>query len=262
MIETHADNRPRQVRPLAGKGAFVPQRVRPRALVVADDHFVSRPLTSHLERGGFETASVIAGEGAQSEIGRAQPHVIFLHLGERPSPALALCRQIRGTVTTPVIVCSTSHDISQLVDALAAGADDHFVLPLSTPELLARVRAVIRRVRRAVAGPPADRLVAGDIEVRPFEYRAYRNGHSLNLSPTEFRLLTELLRHSGRTVSHGKLLGRRACGGEYADSGAMLRIYIRRLRARLGDAALITSERGIGYRLRPGVAASVASSAA
>jgi len=169
-------------------------------------------------------------------------------MAERESETLALCREVRAAVSTPIIVCSTSHDIAQLVDALGAGADDHFVLPLSTPEFLARVRAVIRRARRAVAGPPADRLVAGDIEVRPYEYRAYRGGRLLNLSPTEFRLLTAFVRDSGRTLSHGKLLAR-ACGAEYADSGAMLRIYVRRLRTRLGDAALITSVRGEGYRL-------------
>jgi len=261
MIETQADYRPRQVRSLASKGTFVSQRFRPRALVVAADPFVSHPLTSHLERGGFETASVIAGEGALSEIGRVRPHVVFLHMAEGHSPTLALCREIRAAVSTPIIVCSTSHDISQLVDALGAGADDHFVLPLSTPEFLARARAVMRRVRRAVAGPPADRLVAGDIEVRPYEYRAYRNGDILSLSPMEFRLLTELVRHSGHTVGHGKLLAR-ACGGDYVDSAAMLRIYVRRLRTRLGDAALITSDRGIGYRFQPALPASFASSAA
>lgn len=261
MIETRTDCPPPNIRILADDRAAASRPVRPRALVVAADPFLARPIAGHLERGGFETAAVIAGEDALREIAQARPHVIFLHAADYDSAVLALCRQVRAVVSTPIIVCSTSRDVALLVDALGAGADDVFVMPLSAPEFVARVRAVLRRAQRAAAGPPAERLLAGDIEVRPFEYRAYRKGGPLNLSPTEFRLLTALVRHSGRTVSHRQLLAR-ACGEEYADAGAILRIYIRRLRARLGDAALITSVRGEGYRLRPALPATLSSSAA
>jgi two-component system KDP operon response regulator KdpE len=155
-----------------------------------------------------------------------------------------------------------SNELSQIVDALQAGADDYFVLPMRTPEFSARTRAVIRRVRRSrVADQQEDRLMGGDVEMRLKEHRAYRNGDVLDLSPTEFRLLASLVRQSGRVVSHSRLLAQ-AWGVEYLSSRAMLRIYVRRLRAKLGDDTLIVSVRGIGYRFQPALTVAAASSAA
>jgi len=195
-----------------------------------------------------------------AEIGRQRPHVIFLSLGECNDSALHACEEMRRTVSTPIIACSTSRELAPVVAALQAGADDFFVLPMRTPEFVSRVRAIVRRVRRSRASaPPQDSIVAGDVEVRPREHRAYRSGRRLDLSPTEFRLLTALVRHSGRTMSHDKLLAQ-VWGAGYTDGGASLRIYIRRLRSKLGDESLIASTRSIGYRFQPTVA--VASPAA
>ncbi len=180
--------------------------------------------------------------------------MIFLCLAEDDGATLSPCQEIRGTVSTPIIACSTSRDLSPVVEALQAGADDYFVLPMRTPEFVSRVRAIVRRVRRSRASaPPQDRIVAGDLEVRPQEHRAYRNGEQLDLTPTEFRLLTVLVRHAGRTISHGKLL-MQGWGAGYTDGGATLRIYIRRLRTKLGDDSLIASTHSIGYRFQPAVA--------
>jgi len=235
-------------------------RPQPRALIVAGDPFTDRPLSAHLARGGFATEIVSAGGPVLAEVRLKRPHVIFLCLGARDSAALSVCEEIRRSISTPIIVCSASHELPQLVEALQAGADDYFVLPMPTAELVARVCAVLRRVRRSnTSSQPQDRIVAGDLEVRPRDHRAYRKGEPVDLSPTEFRLLTALVSDAGHTVSHRNLLAN-VWGSDYTDNGASLRIYIGRLRSKLGNDALITSTRGLGYRLQP--AAAVASPAA
>jgi DNA-binding response OmpR family regulator len=172
---------------------------------------------------------------------------------------LSFCRDLRLATETPIIGCALAHDASLVVRALQAGADDVFVLPMQTAEFVARVRAVLRRVRRAsdVSQSP-DRIVAGDVELCLREHRVYRNGRMIDLTPTEFRLLAVLARDSGRAISHKSLL-KQAWGADYDSSRAMLRIYIRRLRAKLGDnltdPALIVAVRGVGYRFEPAVIA-------
>jgi two-component system KDP operon response regulator KdpE len=229
-------------------------RPQPRALILAGDESAGRLLNAYLARGGFATEIIPTGGPVLAAIGRNRPHVIFLCLAQDHGATLSSCEEMRRSVSTPIIVCSTSRERAPVVDALQAGADDYFVLPMQTLEFVSRVRAILRRVRRSSASvPPQDRIVAGDLEVRPQEHRAYRNGEQLDLSPTEFRLLTVLVRHAGRTISHGKLLTQ-VWGAGYTESGAALRIYIRRLRSKLGDDSLIASTHSIGYRFQPAIA--------
>jgi two-component system KDP operon response regulator KdpE len=202
---------------------------QPGALVLAGDESTGQILNAYLARCGFATASIPVGGPVLAEIGRQRPHVIFLSLGEGNDAALHACEEMRRTVSTPIIACSTSRELAPVVEALQAGADDYFVLPMRIPEFLSRVRAIVRRLRRShVSAPQQDSIIAGDVEVRPQEHRSYRGGQQLDLSPTEFRLLTALVRNAGRTMSHGKLLAQ-VWGAGYTDSGASLRIYIRRL---------------------------------
>jgi DNA-binding response OmpR family regulator len=229
-------------------------RPQPRALIVAGEAPVARPLTTYLTRGGFATEVVPAGVPLLAEIGRNRPHVIFLCLAEDKGATLSSCAELRRSISTPTIVCSTSRELAPVVDALQAGADDYFVLPMQPLEFVSRVRAILRRVRRSrTSVPEQSSIVAGDLEVRPQDHRAYRNGEQLDLTPTEFRLLTVLVRNAGRTISHGKLLTQ-VWGAGYTDGGATLRIYIRRLRSKLGDDSLIASTHSIGYCFQPAVA--------
>jgi two-component system, OmpR family, KDP operon response regulator KdpE len=239
--------------------AYVSPPPQPRALVLAGEEPAGQLLNGYLARCGFAT-QMIEGDGpVLADIGRQRPHVIFLCLGQRNETALSSCEELRGAVSTPIIACSTSRELAPVVAALQAGADDYFVLPMRTPEFLSRVRAIVRRVRRSRASAPEDGIIAGDVEVRPQEHRAYRGGRQLVLSPTEFRLLTALVRNAGRTMSHSKLLAQ-VWGAQYTDGGATLRIYVRRLRSKLGDDSLIASTRSVGYRFQPAIA--VASPAA
>jgi DNA-binding response OmpR family regulator len=239
------------------------QRVRPRALVVIADASTSSRVTGYLERGGFQVEVLVCGVAAHGVL-RTRPHVVIVDLQAQPEAMLSFCRELREATAIPMIACSLTHNAAQVVGALQAGADDVFILPMQTPEFVARVRAVVRRVRRATAATPAvERIVAGDVELWLREHRVYRNGRPVDLTPTEFRLLAVLARDSGRALSHKTLL-KQAWGADYTTSRAMLRIYIRRLRTKLADdlndPELIVAVRGVGYRLEPTVIA--ASSAA
>ena len=162
--------------------AHTPPPTQPRALVLAGDESTGRLLNAYLARGGFATEIIPAAGPVLAEIGRQRPHVIFLGLGDHNGAALQSCEEARRTVSTPIIACSTSRELAPVVSALQAGADDYFVLPMRTPEFVSRVRAIVRRVRRSRdSAPPQDRIVAGDLEVRPQEHRAYRNGRQLDL---------------------------------------------------------------------------------
>jgi two-component system, OmpR family, response regulator RegX3 len=232
------------------------QRVLPRALVVTPDASTGSRVTGYLERGGFEVRTLASSAAAHAIIG-TRPHVVMVDLQVQPEAMLSFCRDLRRATATPMIACSLTHEASQIVGALQAGADDFFVLPMQTQEFVARVRAVVRRVRRAsVAAPSADRIVAGDVELWLREHRVYRNGRLIDLTPTEFRLLGVLARDSGRALTHKSLL-KQAWGADYTTSRAMLRIYIRRLRAKLADdlndPELIVAVRGVGYRFEPAV---------
>ena len=231
------------------------QRVLPRALVVTAEASTASRVTGYLERGGFLVQTLAFSVAAHAVIG-TRPHIVMVDLQVQPEMMLSFCRDLRLTTATPIIGCSLAHDLSLVVGALQAGADDVFVLPMQTPEFVARVRAVVRRVRRASAVTPgADRIIAGDVELWLREHRVYRNGRMIDLTPTEFRLLAVLARDSGRALSHKSLL-KQAWGTDYTTSRAMLRIYIRRLRAKLADnlnnPALIVAVRGVGYRFEPG----------
>jgi len=229
-------------------------RPQPRALIVAGEAPAARPLTAYLARGGFATEVVPAGVPLLAAFGRNSPHVIFLCIAKDTAAALASCEEMRRSISTPIIVCSTSPELAPVVDALQAGADDYFVLPMQALEFVSRVRAILRRVQRSrTSVPHHGPIVAGDLEVRPQEHRAYRNGEQLDLTPTEFRLLTVLARNAGSTISHGKLLTE-VWGAGYTDGGATLRIYIRRLRCKLGADSLIASTHSIGYRFEPALA--------
>jgi two-component system, OmpR family, KDP operon response regulator KdpE len=254
LVTTLTDARPLSSSQFATKIPNSSPRPQPRALVLAGDGATERILTAYLARAGFATEIIEAGGRVLAEIGRQRPHVIFLCLGEGNDASLYCCEELRRTVSTPIIACSTSRELAPVVSALQAGADDYFVLPMQTQEFVSRVRAILRRVQRSRAPVQAqDRILAGDLEVRPLEHRAYRDGRQLDLSPTEFRLLTALVRNAGRTMSHGKLLTQ-VWGTQYTDGGASLRIYIRRLRSKLGDDSLIASTRSIGYRFQPAAA--------
>ena len=164
-------------------------------------------------------------------------------------------RRLRARCAVPIVVCSTSSREQDVVQALEAGADDYLVMPIRPVELMARLRAVLRRMGEAPPAPAnGKRIVAGDLELVLDGHKAFRKGVEIDLSPIEFKLLALLVRETGRPVSHSRLIAH-VWGPEYVDCRHYLRLYIRYLRAKVEDAPqspeLIQNEWGVGYRFEP-----------
>jgi len=188
-------------------------------------------------------------------LNRTHPHLILLELPSPDSIMLSMCRRLRDNYPVPIVVCSSSSREQDVVRALDAGADDYLVMPIRPVELMARLRAVLRRLGdNGQASPNGQRLVAGDLEILIDEQKAFRRGAEIDLSPIEFKLLALLVRETGRPVSHSKLIAQ-VWGPEYTDCRHYLRLYVRYLRAKLEDSPqspeLIQNEWGVGYRFEP-----------
>ena len=224
-------------------------------LFVGEDPGQLTSVADALNGGGFEIKHVPQGSEAITEVALAQPDLVLM---EPPLPdmdALFLCRYLRQGYDVPILICSTSGREGDIVRALESGADEYIVMPVRPIELVARLRAVLRRAGNGHHGPAnSERILAGEIEIRLDEHLAYRSGAPIELSPIEFRLLACLVREAGRVVSHSKLMAR-VWGPEYVDCRHYLRLYIRYLRSKLesdpGDPKLILSEWGVGYRFQP-----------
>lgn len=185
----------------------------------------------------------------------SEPDLILIESADPPAAVWSLCQTIRRLYETPIVVCSSSVSEHDVVRALEAGADDYVVMPVRPVELVARLKAVLRRAGDAASRRAGeDRIVAGDIELRLDEHRAYRGGLPLDLSPIEYKLLASLVREAGRAVSHSKLIAH-VWGPEYVDCRHYLRLYIRYLRSKIErdprNPELILNEWGVGYRFEP-----------
>jgi DNA-binding response OmpR family regulator len=209
--------------------------------------------------GGFQVAGICQEDNALDAISHLEPALVLLAPPEWNPGSAQTCQRIRKASEVALVICSRGANESDVVSGLDAGADDYLALPMNPAEFAARLRAVTRRTKDLEFSPIADdHLIAGELEVDLEERRASFRGREIELSPTEFRLLTSLARQAGRPVSHSKLLAQ-TWGPEYTDARNYIRLYIKRLRSKLEDdpdaPKLILNERGIGYRLQPSAAA-------
>ena len=181
------------------------------------------------------------------------PDLVLVDLELPPAGGLALVEALRRYSEVPLLVLGTDHADAAVVRALDLGADDYVALPCASEQVLARIRAVLRRVRR----PAEERrrvLVAGDVTVDFVQRRLFRCGREVPLRPTEWQLLVELAANAGRLLAHEELLTR-AWGPEYRHDRSYLRVGIRRLRRKLEDDAerprYIRNVPGRGYVFDP-----------
>jgi two-component system KDP operon response regulator KdpE len=160
-------------------------------------------------------------------------------------------RQIRAFSDVPVLMLTARDDAMDKVKGLELGADDYVTKPFNHLELMARVKAVLRRLEMPAPASRAPSFKAGDLEVDFAKQEARLQGARLDLTPTEYKLLYHLVRNAGHTLEHGTLLAK-VWGREYVDEVDYIRVYIRRLRDKLGDSPdaprYIQTERGLGYR--------------
>jgi two-component system KDP operon response regulator KdpE len=221
-----------------------------RVLIVDDEVELRRALKRTLSGHGYATREAEDGTGALHEFQAFKPDVVLLDLVLPDYDGVEICRRLRETSRTPVIVLSAVGDERRKVEALDAGADDYLTKPFGSDELLARIRVALRHgsSERAQASRIEIDGLAIDIERR----RVTLGGTELHLTPTEYSLLKFLAVNAGRVLTHPMLL-RAVWGAEYAGDVQLLRTYINQLRAKLEDDAssprFIRTEPGVGYRL-------------
>lgn len=218
-------------------------------LLVEDDPSLRRALRTSLRAREFEVIEVANGEDAVVLAADRQPTVVVLDLGLPGIDGIEVLRRLRAFSAIPVIVLTARDRQSDKIAALDAGADDYVTKPFDPDELLARVRALLRRAASAPAAPAVVQIDTLTIDLGRRQVR--RDGAPVHLTPTELKLLELLVTNPGKLLTQEFLL-HRVWGPEYGTEGNYLRVYIGQLRKKLGDAAaqprLIVTEPGIGYR--------------
>jgi len=228
---------------------------QPTVVVIEDEPQIRRFVRGALEAEGWLVHEAGTLRDGLAAAGTRQPDLLVLDLGLPDGDGIALIRDVRGWSTVPIIVLSARIDEADKIAALDAGADDYLTKPFGTGELLARVRANLRRPRAAAganeaAGEPLVRF--GDVEIDRAARLVRRAGAEVHLTPTEYRLLTVLASNAGRVLTHRQLL-REVWGPSHADQSHYLRVYMGQLRQKLeADAAQpkhLLTETAVGYRL-------------
>jgi two-component system response regulator MprA len=214
-------------------------------LIVDDDAGVRRMLARTLEADGYAVAVASDGGGALVEIERAAPDVILLDVTMPGMDGLAVARRLRGKGDAiPVLMLTARDAVADRVAGLDAGADDYLVKPFATDELLARMRALLRRGRAT-----GDLLSAGDVTLDLVERNGSRAGRGLDLTPREADLLELLLRNARGVVTREQALSH--VWGEGGVTANAVDRYVAYLRRKLGDPPLIRTVRGVGFVLEP-----------
>ena len=220
-------------------------------LVVEDEPDIRNLIVHHLARDGFRCRTAGTGAEALTRVRAAVSDLVVLDLMLPEMSGLEVCRRLRGdpaTAAVPIIMLTAKADEVDRIVGLELGADDYVAKPFSPKELVARVRAVLRRARPGEAGRP---LSAGRVSLDAARHVVTVDGRPVELTPKEFDLLHALLEAAGRVLSREHLLNR-VWGYSRADEieSRTVDVHIRRLRAKLGaEERRITTIKGVGYRL-------------
>jgi len=219
-----------------------------RVLVVDDEFLIRRTVEINLRARGFDVDLAETGEEALELAARHRPDVVVVDLGLPGNSGIEVIEGIRGWSRVPIVVLSVRDTEADKVAALDAGADDYVTKPFGMDELLARLRAALRRVIPADEEPTIE---TGDFTIDLAAKRITRNGEEIRLTPTEWQLVEILVRNRGKLVSQRQLL-REIWGAEYRDETGNLREYVARLRRKLepehSRPRYVTTEAGLGYR--------------
>jgi two-component system response regulator MprA len=220
-----------------------------RVLVVDDDPVLRRSLERVLRLASYDVGLADHGQAALAAIARERYSAIVLDVGMAPPDGLEVCRRIRASGDrTPVIMLTAREAVSDRVDGLEAGADDYLVKPFAIEELLARIRALMRRT----SGHPGRKLSVADLTLDPAGRVVERGGQRIDLRPTEFALLELLLANAGRVLTRSAIY-EAVWGYDFGRSSKTLEVYIGYLRKKTeagGRPRLIHTVRDVGYVLR------------
>jgi two-component system KDP operon response regulator KdpE len=224
-----------------------------RILVVDDepDLIESVRLGFELQWREIEVLESGTGEDALDRVEQDHPDIVLLDIGLPDIDGFDVLRRIRAFSDVPVVMLTARDDAMDKVKGLELGADDYITKPFNHLELMARVKAVLRRLSMPTPTSRAPSFQAGELEVDFAAHEARLRGERLDLTPTEYKLLYHLVRNAGHVLQHETLLAK-VWGREYVDEVDYLRVYVRRLRDKLGDdperPRYIRTERGLGYR--------------
>jgi two-component system KDP operon response regulator KdpE len=220
-----------------------------RVLVVDDEPQIIRGLKVILANAGYRVEEATTKKEALDSVSIRPPDAIVLDLVLPDGSGIEVCEEIRRWSQVPIVVLSAVGDEHQKVRALDAGADDYVTKPFGSEELLARMRAVLRR--RSDEGGSA--VQVGELEIDLADRSVRRNGEQLHLTPIEFDLLSKLAEHPGRLVTHRQLL-QEVWGPGYEDETHYLRVHFAHVRAKIesdpSNPRYVITEPGIGYRLQ------------
>jgi two-component system KDP operon response regulator KdpE len=222
-----------------------------RVLVADDEEAIRRLLHASLAAHGYSVHEASTGQQTVEEVRGKHPHVIILDLGLPDLSGTEVTRCLREWTQIPIIILSVRGEESEKIAALDAGADDYLTKPFGPGELLARIRAALRR---AVTGEADSVLVSGALTVDLGRREVRLSGRLVSLTPIEYDLLNAFVRHAGKVLTHRQIVREVWGGVHYDDALHLLRVNISNLRNKLEDdrtrPALIITEPGVGYRLR------------
>lgn len=225
----------------------------PVVLLIEDEPQMRRFLRTTLRAHQYQVVEAATARQGLVQVAGRNPDVILLDLGLPDADGLEVTRTIRQSSRTPIIVLSARGQEHDKVSALDLGADDYLTKPFGVPELLARIRVVLRHAALPVDAPPTSTFEVDGLRVDLLRRQLFRADQELHLTPTEYKLLTTLVRHAGKVVTHRQLL-HEVWGMNYVDQTHYLRVYMAQLRHKLEPdptrPRLLLTEPGIGYRLR------------
>jgi len=223
-------------------------------LLIEDDPQFQMLLSTTLENQGYQIATAATGKEGLIVVRNQQPNLLVLDLGLPDIDGQEIIRSLRKWSEIPIIVLSARHQENEITQALDNGADDYLTKPFSNAVLIARIKALLRRVTK-VPGGAQSYFQVGEIKIELTKRLVFVDDLEVSLTPIEFKLLSILIRHAGFVVTHRQLL-EQVWGASYIEHSHYLRIYMGHLRHKLeADPArpkYLLTEAGVGYRLYEG----------
>jgi two-component system KDP operon response regulator KdpE len=220
-------------------------------LVVDDEPRILRLVRSNLDPLGYKVITATDGENALSQAEMNELNLVILDIGLPRMDGWEVCRRLREFSNVPIIMLTAKGEEYEKIKGLELGADDYITKPFSVQELLARIKAVLRRSHIDDDHKHEPVFNLGNFTMNFAQRRVVVRGQDVRLSPTEYKLLYELVNNAGRVVLHQDLLAK-VWGREYRDETEYLRVYVRYLRQKIEDEPshpkLILTEPGVGYR--------------
>jgi DNA-binding response OmpR family regulator len=221
--------------------------VKGAILLVEDEQAIAELVRAYLRREGFDAVWARSGEQALEELSRHPVRLVVLDIGLPGIDGFEVCRRLRGRTGVPILILSARDEEIDRVAGLEAGADDYVVKPFSPRELVARVKAILRRTSGGGAVGHDGALAVGDVELDPAARTVTVAGRPVELTSREFALLAALLAHPGVVLSRDRLL-ELAWQGEFAGGTRTVDVHIAQLRRKLGRSGLVETVRGAGYK--------------